>query len=100
MTSDSGAALPKRGLGGLVLIADDHPQTLETINSALTSSGLNTLVVIDGEGVLAAVHETPDLILLDALMPGLDGFAICERLKADPQTRDIPIILMTSLTEV
>jgi DNA-binding response OmpR family regulator/anti-anti-sigma regulatory factor len=87
-------------VAALVLVADDNPINLEVLASAFASEGLPMAGVTDGEEVLDVVgRETPDLILLDVLMPGLDGFETCRRLKANPKTRDIPVIFMTSLTE-
>ncbi|WP_438020379.1 response regulator [Sorangium sp. So ce315] len=84
----------------LVLIADDNPLNIEVLCGALSDEGLNLAMAGDGEEVLEVVgREEPDLILLDALMPGLDGFETCKRLKANPATRDIPVVFMTSLAE-
>jgi DNA-binding response OmpR family regulator len=84
----------------LVLIADDDPNNLDLVCSALAPEGLDIAVASDGEKVLkAVVREPPSLILLDALMPGLDGFETCRRLKADPATRDIPVMFMTALND-
>lgn len=84
----------------LVLLVDDDPQSLKLLSDALLGQPFAIAVAIDGEMALRQVRrEPPDLILLDAVMPGLDGFEVCRRLKADPATRDIPIIFMTSLTD-
>ncbi|WP_437603089.1 response regulator [Sorangium sp. So ce590] len=84
----------------LVLIADDNPLNIEVLCGALAGEGLNLAMAGDGEEVLAVVgREEPDLILLDALMPGLDGFETCKRLKANPATRDIPVVFMTALAD-
>ncbi|WP_434047681.1 MULTISPECIES: response regulator [Sorangium] len=84
----------------LVLIADDNPLNIQVLCGALAGEGLNLAMAGDGEEVLEVVgREEPDLILLDALMPGLDGFETCKRLKANPATRDIPVVFMTSLAE-
>ncbi len=84
----------------LVLLVDDDPQSLKLLSDALLGQPFAVAVAIDGEMALRQVRrEPPDLILLDAVMPGLDGFEVCRRLQADPATRDIPIIFMTSLTD-
>jgi DNA-binding response OmpR family regulator/anti-anti-sigma regulatory factor len=87
-------------LSGLVLIVDDSANNLEVLSSALISDGLEVAVACDGEEAIElASRAQPDLILLDALMPGLSGFDVCERLKADPATQSIPVIFMTALAE-
>jgi signal transduction histidine kinase len=84
----------------LVLLVDDDPQSLKLLSDALLGQPFSIAVAIDGEMALRQIRrEPPDLILLDAVMPGLDGFEVCRRLQADPATRDIPIIFMTSLTD-
>ena len=85
----------------VVLIVDDDPHNIEVLHSSLSGEPIEITVANDGEGALeAATREPPDLILLDVLMQGVDGFEICRRLKADRLTRDIPVVFMTSLTEV
>ncbi len=85
----------------VVLIVDDDPHNIEVLHSCLSGEPIEITVANDGEGALeAAIREPPDLILLDVLMEGVDGFEICRRLKADRLTRDIPVVFMTSLTEV
>jgi CheY-like chemotaxis protein len=86
--------------GGLVLIVDDVPDNLAVLHDALDESGYTVLVATHGEAALQrAAQAQPDVILLDAVMPGLDGFEVARRLKADPVTAGIPIIFMTGLTE-
>jgi DNA-binding response OmpR family regulator len=85
----------------VVLIADDDPHCIEILYSALSSEPIEITVANDGEGTLRAVRSgQPDLILLDVRMEGIDGFEICRLLKAEQATREIPIIFMTSLTEL
>ena len=92
-------ALPAEG-SGLVLIVDDVPDNVAPLHDALDEAGYTVLVALDGESALRRAQQAqPDLILLDALMPGIDGFEVARRLKADPVTADIPIIFMTGLTE-
>jgi CheY-like chemotaxis protein/DNA-binding CsgD family transcriptional regulator len=84
----------------LVLIVDDVPDNLAVLHDALDESGYTVLVAINGEQALArAAQARPDIVLLDAMMPGLDGFEVARRLKADAATAPIPIIFMTGLTE-
>ncbi|REE23720.1 PAS domain S-box-containing protein [Paraburkholderia sp. BL27I4N3] len=82
-----------------ILIADDTPANFGVVVESLTDRGFRVLVALDGEEALErALFSQPDLILLDVKMPGIDGFETCRRLKADPRTRDIAVIFMTSLT--
>jgi CheY-like chemotaxis protein/DNA-binding CsgD family transcriptional regulator len=89
-----------RGAADVVLIVDDVPDNLAVLHDALDESGYTVLVATDGASALArAVQARPDIILLDALMPGMDGFEVARRLKAEPVTAAIPIVFMTGLTE-
>jgi two-component sensor histidine kinase len=84
-----------------VLVIDDDERNLAILSEYLKDIDLTILVAEDGESGLARAHYArPDLILLDVLLPGMDGYGICRRLKADPTTADIPIIFMTALTEI
>lgn len=86
--------------GDLVLIVDDVPDNLAVLHDALDESGYTVLVATSGEAALArAAQARPDIVLLDAMMPGMDGFEVARRLKADPATAHIPIVFMTGLTE-
>ncbi|WP_225784132.1 response regulator transcription factor [Xenophilus sp. Marseille-Q4582] len=86
--------------GDLVLIVDDVPDNLAVLHDALDESGYTVLVATSGEAALArAVQARPDIVLLDAMMPGMDGFEVARRLKEDPATAHIPIVFMTGLTE-
>ncbi len=83
-----------------LLIVDDNPTNLGVIVSSFKNYGFEILVARSGETALKSVqHARPDLILLDVMMPGIDGFETCRRLKANPATQDIPIIFMTALAE-
>jgi two-component system, sensor histidine kinase and response regulator len=85
---------------GVVLAVDDTPGNLRVLVEALSSYGHEVLVATDGRAALDTVrYARPDLILLDVMMPELDGFETCAALKANPDTADIPIIFMTALTE-
>src|SRR5574343_1009685 len=84
----------------LVLIVDDVPDNLSVLHDALDEAGYTVLVATQGESALRrAAQSLPDVILLDALMPGMDGFEVARRLKADFTTQHIPIVFMTGLTE-
>ncbi|MCP5360909.1 MAG: response regulator transcription factor [Sinobacteraceae bacterium] len=84
----------------VVLIVDDVPDNLAVLHDALDESGFTVLVATNGESALARARQSlPDVILLDAVMPGMDGFEVARRLKADYTTQQIPILFMTGLTE-
>lgn len=92
--------LLERGDSDVVLVVDDVPDNLSVLHDALDESGYTVLVATSGEAALQrAAQALPDIVLLDAMMPGLDGFEVARRLKAQPQTANIPIIFMTGLTE-
>ncbi len=81
-----------------ILIVDDTPANLSVLVDALADTGHQLLVAEDGEDALEQVTRTlPDLLLLDVMMPGIDGYETCRRLKARPETRDIPVIFMTAM---
>jgi DNA-binding response OmpR family regulator/DNA-binding CsgD family transcriptional regulator len=89
-----------RANSDVVLIVDDVPDNLSVLHDALDESGYTVLVATRGEAALArAAQALPDIVLLDAMMPGMDGFEVARRLKADPVTAHIPIVFMTGLTE-
>ncbi len=84
----------------IVLIVDDIPENLSLLHDALDEAGYTVLVATDGESALLRARQSrPDVILLDAMMPGMDGFEVARRLKADPVSQPIPIVFMTGLTE-
>jgi signal transduction histidine kinase len=81
----------------LILVVDDTTSNLEIISEALSDAGYEVSIAIDGERALKQIQcSLPDLILLDLMMPGIDGFETCKRLKENPRSRDIPIIFMTA----
>ncbi|MEM5584520.1 DNA-binding response regulator [Roseibium sp. AS2] len=83
-----------------VLVVDDSPETLGFVTEALRKTGITVLVAINGEAALKVCDKvTPDTILMDAVMPGLDGFDTCRRIKDNPALRHIPVIFMTGLSE-
>ncbi len=84
-----------------ILVVDDHPTNLRILITTLNEAGYKTLIANSGDRALYQVaHHPPDLILLDVLMLGLDGFETCRRLKANPTTTKIPVIFMTALANV
>jgi putative two-component system response regulator len=84
-----------------VLIADDDPPVRSAVARLLRSEGLDVLETGDGEDALRLFREEcPDLVLLDVVMPGRDGFEICAQLKANPSTALTPVVMLTGLTEV
>jgi CheY-like chemotaxis protein/DNA-binding CsgD family transcriptional regulator len=89
-----------RANNDVVLIVDDVPDNLAMLHDALDESGYTVLVALDGETALQrAAQALPDIVLLDAMMPVMDGFEVAKRLKSTPETSHIPIIFMTGLTE-
>jgi len=83
-----------------ILIVDDNPTNLEVLSESLIQEGFQVAVAIDGEGALEQIsYHPPELILLDVMMPGIDGFETCQRLKDNPETVDIPVIFMTALSD-
>jgi signal transduction histidine kinase len=84
----------------VILIVDDTPTNLEVLSEGLTDAGFEVAVATSGErAIRQAEYEPPDLILLDVMMPGIDGFETCRRLKENPATKDITVIFMTALTD-
>ncbi len=83
-----------------ILVVDDNPTNLEVLSDCLTQFGYTVLLKKDGEKALALLdRRIPDIILLDILMPGIDGFETCKRLKAMDAAKDIPVIFMTALSD-
>jgi DNA-binding response OmpR family regulator len=81
----------------LVLVADDDPDILSLVALRLERSGFETVLARDGEQALAAAHERkPDIALLDVSMPKLDGYEVTARLRDNPATRHMPVILLTA----
>ena len=94
---------PKAGPGrerDIVLVVDDSPDTLRLLTDAIEQGGSTVLVALDGEQALGIAQAiTPDIVLMDAIMPGMDGFETTRRLKADPTLRHVPVIFMTGLAD-
>ena len=80
-----------------VLLADDEPAILKIIGKRLEVAGFHVIAAMDGQAALLKAHqESPDLIILDVMMPQLDGFEVCTRLKQDPRFKHIPVIMFTA----
>ncbi|MAC19855.1 MAG: two-component system response regulator [Phycisphaerae bacterium] len=94
---DVDASLPE----ALVLLVDDNQQNLELILAYLDGIGCRTVTATDGIEAMKAIEaEQPDLVLLDVMMPRMSGFEVCQKIKSDPSTRDIAVIMVTALNEV
>ncbi|MEG3849707.1 response regulator [Microcoleus sp. herbarium19] len=92
---------PRAASKGNILIVDDTPDNLRLLSSALTDRGYKVRSVINGAmALMGAQAAVPDLIMLDIKMPDLDGYEVCQRLKENPQTREIPVIFISALDEV
>jgi DNA-binding response OmpR family regulator/DNA-binding CsgD family transcriptional regulator len=84
----------------VALVVDDSPETLRLLTDALDGAGMTVVVALDGASAMRIVEQiTPDIVLLDAVMPGMDGFETCRRLKRDAGLDHVPIIFMTGLAE-
>jgi DNA-binding NarL/FixJ family response regulator len=84
----------------VVLVVDDSPETLRMLTDALDQTGMTVMVALDGSAALKVVEQiTPDIILLDAVMPGFDGFEACRKLKNEPALSHVPVVFMTGLSE-
>ncbi len=83
-----------------ILIADDNPSNADLLDAHLDGTGFETRLVYNGEDALAAARAwAPDLILLDVMMPKLSGFEVCRRLRADPATRGVSVLMVTALDQ-
>ena len=84
-----------------VLIVDDNPQNVELLQAFLESLPVKLVTAVDGLDALQKVADHhPDLVLLDIMMPQMSGFQVCRRLKGDPKTRDIQVLMVTALNEL
>jgi DNA-binding response OmpR family regulator len=83
-----------------LLVVDDTPETLGFLTDTLDEAGFTVLIATDGESALSLVDQiTPDLVLMDAVMPGMDGFETCRRLKSEKLLSHVPVVFMTGLSE-
>ncbi|WP_199580612.1 response regulator [Bradyrhizobium sp. MOS003] len=84
----------------VALVVDDSPETLRLLTDALDGAGMTVMVALDGAAAIRIIDQiTPDIILLDAVMPGIDGFETCRRLKRDAGLANVPVIFMTGLAD-
>ena len=82
----------------VILVVEDDPKSLKLTRDVLQASGYTTIEAIDGEqGVELAKAKKPDLILMDILMPKMDGYAACHAIKKDKATRKIPVVMLTAM---
>ena len=80
-----------------ILIVDDDHDVVEILRSLLSYKGFTVVAVYDGASALSKVkEEKPDLVVLDIMMPGMDGYNVCETIKTDPETKNIPVIMLTA----
>lgn len=85
---------------GHILVVEDNPAIVTILTEMLAGEGYQVAASIGGRAVEAARDNPPDLVLLDVLMPEMDGPEVCRRLKADPRTRDVPVVFLTALPPV
>lgn len=81
---------------GTVLVVDDDPGIVSLLEVVLEDDGYSVLAAVGGAALQVAHDQHPDLVLLDIMMPGMDGVEVSQRLRADPQTADIPIVVMSA----
>jgi two-component system cell cycle response regulator len=94
---DASQSLPQ----STILIVDDNPQNVELLQAFLESLAVKIVTAVDGVDALEKVAQhSPDLILLDIMMPRMSGFQVCKRLKSDPKTKDIQVLMVTALNEL
>src|SRR4051794_7721957 len=80
-----------------VLVVDDLPQNLKLMDAVLTPQGVTVLTADCGEAALAVLTDRlPDLVLLDVMMPGIDGYETCRRIRSDPATSFLPVVMVTA----
>jgi signal transduction histidine kinase len=91
----------KGGLREDILLVDDTPDNLRVLSAMLTNQGYEVRKALNGQRAIASVQsDPPDLILLDIRMPGMDGYAVCQQLKSDSKTCDVPVIFISALDDV
>ncbi len=84
-----------------ILVVDDHEQNLELLEAYLEEVGCRVRTAKDGVEAMAEIElEPPDLIILDVMMPRMSGFQVCRQVKSNPKTRDIPVVMVTALSDV
>jgi CheY-like chemotaxis protein len=85
------------GSGRFVLVVEDDLQIAAILADLLEGEGYRVATAVDGQALPLALADPPDLVLLDVMMPGMDGAEVCRRLNADPRTRDVPIVFLTAM---
>jgi DNA-binding NarL/FixJ family response regulator len=92
--------MPNKETRDIVLVVDDSPETLRMLTDAIEEAGMTVLVAREGDYALSIIERVlPDVVLLDALMPGMDGFETCRRLKQNKAFAHVPVIFMTGLSD-
>jgi len=93
-------AVDEATLKSLVLVVDDQPPNIQAVGALLVNAGYDVMPALSGEQALQRCDQrTPNLVLLDMRMPGMDGFEVCAKLREHPRTRDVPIIFLTAMHE-
>ncbi len=82
---------------GAVLVVEDDPHIAGVLTDLLEDEGYRVRLGVDGQALAAALTDPPRLVLLDVMMPGMDGIEVCRRLKGDPRTRDVPVVFVTAM---
>ena len=101
MSNDTDNVADQKLAESKILVVDDNAQNLELLVAYLDSTGCEVSTAVDGiEALEKVADEQFDLILLDVMMPRMSGFEVCRKLKSAPETRDIPIIMVTALNEL
>jgi putative two-component system response regulator len=89
------------GDGELIVVIDDMPDSTDLLSEVLTEAGYRVSIANDGPSAIELIRaEVPDLVVLDVNMPGMNGYAVCAKLKADPELRNVPVVLLTALQEI
>jgi DNA-binding response OmpR family regulator len=84
-----------------ILVVDDEPDLIEIVRFRLEKDGYKVLSAGDGRaGLAAAIEKSPDLVVLDVMMPGLDGFEVLFQMKNNPKTKDTPVVMLTAKTDM
>ena len=99
--TNAGSVAPPDLTKAVILLVDDNQQNLELMQAYLEDLGCQVRTAVDGVAAIEAIDaEPPDLVLLDVMMPRMSGFEVCQKIKAQPATRDIIVIMVTALNEV
>ena len=99
LTANNPGYRKQYNMGSKVLVVDDEPSITKTLGARLKAEGFEVMVAGDGITALHSVYkDPPDLIILDIMMPEMDGFETCQRLRSDPRYKEIPILMLTAKT--